>query len=466
MEYMQGNRGTIEIKGLSNNGEGIGLIEGRKVFVPGSVTGDVVDIRLVTVKKEYGVAKPLKVLESSPYFIKPVCIVADKCGGCQWLHVKYDYQLQEKKEQVLQTLKETGGFENPPLEDILPSPEVVGYRNKSTCPFEFSSDGKVRSGFYRKGSHRIVNINQCPVQDSRLDPLLKKIKEDIILRGWSIYDEKKCTGEIRNLSLRIGKNTGGILITLISASENLTALDDQSKAWMKEFPNVRGVCLNINPTKGNVNMGKETRCIAGEPFIKERFMNLDLIVGSSTFFQVNTKAAELLYQYIEKELMLSGKEKVLDLYCGIGTFTLPIAQQVREVIGIENHSDSVKLAQKNAENNAIKNVRFLSGNVENIFDKENFTPDIILLDPPRRGNSKAVLKNLRDIKAKKIVYVSCNPVSLARDLKVLCDGGLYFLKKVKPVDFFPQTSHIETIVFLERGNDEVSEAKEVKNHSV
>ncbi|HAC66145.1 MAG TPA: 23S rRNA (uracil(1939)-C(5))-methyltransferase RlmD [Cyanothece sp. UBA12306] len=446
--YQQGSLVELEITDLSNNGDGVGRFAGRAIFVPNTVTGDRVLVRLLRLKKQYAYGKLQNILSPSPHRIRPNCIVADKCGGCQWQHIDDSYQRTVKQNHVHESLKHIGGFNDPQLSEILFSPEVLGYRNKVTYPLGRSATGKVQSGYYRQNSHQLINLNQCPIQDVRLNPLLIDIKQDIEAQGWSIYDENKHQGRLRHFSLRIGKRTGEILLTLISTHKNLSNLHQQAETWLQRYPNLVGVALNYNPKTGNVIFGEETTIIAGRPYLREIFAGLEFHLGPDTFFQINTEAAEILLNAIIQKLDLKGTERLVDAYCGIGTFTLPLAQKVKQALGLELNPNSIAQARDNARLNNIDNVTFMSGKVETLLPQLSFSPDIVMLDPPRKGCDRAVIETLRNLEPSQIVYVSCKPATLARDLQQLCQGGKYHLIWLQPMDFFPQTSHVESVALL------------------
>jgi 23S rRNA (uracil1939-C5)-methyltransferase len=451
----QGQLIEIEITDLADTGDGVGRFGELVVFVPDTVTGDRVLVRLVQVKSTYATGKLDTLLEASEHRIRANCIVADKCGGCQWQHVDYEYQLAAKQNQIIQALERIGGFSNLQVDEMLTGkiegfPQFLGYRNKATYPVAISATGQVQAGYYQKSTHKLVNLNQCPVQDPRLNPLLKEVKEDIHWRDWPVYDEKKHTGELRHLSLRIGRRTGEMLLTLIVRTGELPGIEQQAAEWLKQYPQLVGVCLNVNSAQTNVIFGAETRCIAGQSYLREKFAGLNFQLRADTFFQVNTEAAEALLQVIVGELNLQGGEVLVDAYCGIGTFTLPLAKQVKIAIGLEVQPAAIEQAKLNAELNDLRNVDFQVGTVEDLLPTLGLTPDIVLLDPPRKGCDRAVLETIKEMKPNRIVYVSCKPATLARDLKILCENGDYKLARVQPADFFPQTSHVECAVFLVR----------------
>lgn len=455
-QWRQGAQVDLDIYDLSNRGDGVGRWGDRVVFVPDTVPGDRVAARLTHVKPAYANAKLQTIHVSSSERVRPGCIVADKCGGCQWQSVSYSQQLSAKRHQVAQALERIGGLKDLLIDPVIPS-EPFGYRNKATYPLGRSrTTGQVQAGYYQKSSHKLVNLNQCPVQDERLNPLLADVKQDIQARGWSIYNEARHQGRLRHLSLRIGRRTGEMLLTLVSREADLKDLDIQAHEWLNRYPGLVGICLNLNPERTNAIFGAETRCVAGRPYLTERFAGLKFQVGANTFFQINTEQAEVLLQIIRDDLHLTGHEKLVDAYCGIGTLTLPLAKQAKWAIAIESQAESVQQAQTNATLNGIDNVDFRLGDVGTLLPQIEDTVDVVVIDPPRKGCNQAVLAGLQALAPCQIIYVSCNPATLARDLKILCEPApthpqtCYRVRRVQPVDFFPQTAHVECAVFLER----------------
>ncbi|MDB9446513.1 23S rRNA (uracil(1939)-C(5))-methyltransferase RlmD [Anabaena sp. CS-542/02] len=448
MTKHQGELIEIVIADLSSTGDGVGRFEEIVVFVPDTVPGDRAIVRLLQVKPQYAHAQLHHLLQASPHRVRASCIVADKCGGCQWQHIDYEYQLVAKHDQVIQALQRIGGFVNPPVDLVLTTDAPLGYRNKATYPLGISATGQVQAGYYQKGSHRLVNLNQCPVQDPRLNPLLVQVKQDIQQRGWQIYDERKHQGQIRHLGLRIGRRTGEMLLTLVVKEWNLPGIEQQAQEWLKRYPQLVGVSLNRNRHRTNAIFGSETRCVAGVSYLREVFADLEFQVRPDTFFQVYTETAEALLQVIQSELDLQGQELLIDAYCGIGTLTLPLAKQVRQAIGLELQPEAVEQAVFNARHNGINNVTFQVGAVENLLPEMGIIPDVVLLDPPRKGCDRAVINSLLELKPPRIVYVSCKVATLARDLKLLCQDGLYDMTRIQPADFFPQTAHVEAVAFM------------------
>ena len=447
-KWQQGEIIKLSITDLSNTGDGVGRWDNRVVFVPNTVPGDEMRVKLTKVKATHGFGIPAGIVTASPDRVRPACIVADKCGGCQWQAVSYEAQLAAKHRLVTDALVRIGKLENVQVDPVMAAEQQLNYRNKATYPVVKSQIKTVKAGYYRRGSHTVVNLNQCPVQDERLDPLLAEVKQDIQDREWKIYDEHHHKGHIKHLSLRVGQRTGQVLLTLVSRSVKLKGIHEQAQQWLERYSNVVGVLVNLNWKKTNAIFGSDTYSIAGQSYLEEEFAGLTFQVQPTTFFQVNTTQAERLLSEVQKELALTGEEVIVDAYCGVGTFTLPLAKQAKHCIGLESFMGSVTQAEKNAVLNNIENVSFAVGDVGTTLPNVEMSPDIVLMDPPRKGCEPEVLEALRTMKPQRIVYISCNPATLARDLKMLCEDDTYQIARIQPADFFPQTSHVECAAFL------------------
>ncbi|MEN9238284.1 MAG: 23S rRNA (uracil(1939)-C(5))-methyltransferase RlmD, partial [Thermostichus sp. DG_1_6_bins_120] len=358
-------------------------------------------------------------------------------------------QLAIKQQILADALQRIGGIPLPEPVPILGSLQPLRYRNKVTYPIAKPAGQPLRMGYYQTGSHRLVNLNQCPVQDERLDVFLKEIKQDLQETGWSVYEESRHQGDLRHLSLRIGRRTREVLLTLVSCSHRLPGLETWARRWLERYPDLVGVCLNLNPTRTNVIFGPHTEVIAGRGALREEFAGLSLWIDSTSFFQVNTEQAEAFFTWIADQLHLQGEETILDAYCGIGTLTLLLAQGAKRVIGVESLPAAVLQARYNAQFNNITSVQFFQGTVEQVLPTLPPT-DIVVLDPPRRGCDRQVLDTLLLRQPQRLVYISCHPATLARDLQILLAEGSYRLTQWRAADFFPQTGHVEGVAFLER----------------
>ncbi|WP_298613360.1 23S rRNA (uracil(1939)-C(5))-methyltransferase RlmD [uncultured Thermosynechococcus sp.] len=443
--WQQGATIELTIDSLNHTGEGVGRWQDRVVFVADTVPGDRLRVRLTHVKRQYAHGKVLEVVQPSEQRVRPSCIVADKCGGCQWQCVAYASQLAAKEQLVKEAIARIGHLQPQTFLPILAAPSPFGYRNKVTYPLG-RRPGRVIAGYYQRGSHRLVNLNQCPVQDPRLNPLLAGLKQ--ALQPWPIYNEHTHEAGFRHLSLRIGQRTGEQLITLVLAGALPAGLQTQAETWLDQFQGVVGVCVNFNDQVGNCIFGDKTEVLAGRPYLWEELAGVRFQIASTTFFQVNTAQAEQLVTTLRAWIAPTGRERLVDLYCGVGTLSLPLAASVAEVIGVEVHSASVQQAIANAHHNGIHNAQFLCAKAETWLPQFDQPIDVLILDPPRKGCDRAVLEAILRNRPPRILYVSCHPATLARDLAHLCHSGAYQLTKIQPLDMFPQTAHVETIALL------------------
>ena len=354
-----------------------------------------------------------------------------------------------KQDLVRQSLQRIGGLE-PPLEPLLVSSEELGYRNRAIIPLERQPDGRLRAGFYRRGSHRIVNMNRCPVLDPRLDALIAPLKADLEATDWPVDRHGAEGGGLRHLALRIGQNTGELLITLMASHGDLDGLPHQAEAWMRRWPELVGVSLNLQPHPTNQLFGEHTLSLAGRDWLRERFAGLELQIGSDTFFQVHTRQAERLVPLLSQALACpSGL--LVDAYCGIGTYSLPLARLGWTLLGLEQQPAAVALAQRNASLNGLaERCRFEAADVGDVLPGVLPEAAALLLDPPRKGLEPRVLAAIVACPPPRLLYLSCDPATLARDLRALV-AGPYLLRSVQPIDFFPNTSHVETLALLELG---------------
>ncbi|HIK24555.1 MAG TPA: 23S rRNA (uracil(1939)-C(5))-methyltransferase RlmD, partial [Thermosynechococcus sp. M46_R2017_013] len=443
--WQQGATIELTIDSLNHTGEGVGRWQDRVVFVADTVPGDRLRVRLTHVKRQYAHGKVLEVVQPSQQRVRPSCIVADKCGGCQWQCVAYASQLAAKEQLVKEAIARIGHLQPQTFLPILAAPSPFGYRNKVTYPLG-RRHGRVVAGYYQKGSHRLVNLNQCPVQDPRLNPLLAGLKQ--ALQPWPIYNEHTHESGFRHLSLRIGQRTGEQLITLVLAGALPPDLQTQAETWLDQFQEVVGVCVNFNDQVGNCIFGRTTEVLAGRPYIWEELAGVRFQIASTTFFQVNTAQAEQLVTALREWIAPRGHERLVDLYCGVGTLSLPLADAVAEVIGVEAHPASVQQAIANAQHNGIDNAAFFCARAEEWLPQYDQAVDVLILDPPRKGCDRPVLEAILHNRPPRILYVSCHPATLARDLAHLCHSGAYQLVKIQPLDMFPQTAHVETLALL------------------
>ena len=444
---------TIDVVGedLDQQGRGLARWNGWVITVPQLLPGEEAKVKVQQRQRKMWLAHRVATISSSPDARRPPCILASDCGGCSLQHLSVDAQNSWKQQRLANTLSRIGQLDPDVNALVSPDRESLGYRNRALIPIR--RDGrKVRLGYYKRGSHRIVNLNHCPVLDPRLDALIEPIKRDLEATSWPMDSDLQGEPGLRHLGLRIGVRTGEILITLISATESLQAVDVLSAAWMQRWPQLKGVTINLQPKRSNAVFGDRTICLQGQDAIEERFCGLSLELGTTTFFQVNTPRAERVVEQIRDWITRSEpSQRLIDAYCGIGTIALPLAAAGHRVTGLEISSASVRHAERNAARNRLKHTRFMSGDVARHLRELLPNHDALVVDPPRKGLDPAVLAMVLDYPPRRLVYLSCDPATLARDLRQLAgDSGPYRIEQVQPMDFFPQTSHLECLVLMSR----------------
>ncbi|MEK6645469.1 MAG: 23S rRNA (uracil(1939)-C(5))-methyltransferase RlmD [Candidatus Firestonebacteria bacterium] len=444
-----GEKIQLEIKSVTYGVESLGYYNGFVVFVPFTVPGDIVDAEITNLAKNFARAKILAIVKPSSNRIDSVCKHFGECGGCHWQNIKYEYQLKYKEDIVRNTLKRIGK-----LDDVLVQPTIaIGkefeYRNKIQIQV-VPIDGNCGFGFYALKSHYLIDINSCPVQTKEANKLLLDIKEEIIKYKVVPYNEKDDSGILRHIVIRIASSTQEAMVIFVAAKE-INTFGFIAKTLIAKNQNLTSVILNVNEKKGNVVLSKTNKTIAGRGFINERLGEIKFVISPNSFFQVNTDAALNLYKVIVNILEFSGKETVLDLYSGIGSIALFVSKYALKVIGVEGDKNAVIDATRNVHLNNIMNCEFRCGDVndmlQEIVDKKELKPDVVILDPPRKGCTQDVIKNIVKLAPKNIIYVSCDPATLSRDLEKFKELG-YKTCEVQPLDMFPHTFHIESIAKL------------------
>ena len=471
----------LEITDMGVDGEGIGHYEGMTFFVKDALIGDVIRARATKLKKNYGYARVEEVMTPSAFRVEPECPHHRRCGGCQIQALSYEKQLEFKQEKVRGNLIRIGGFDAEEIDEkMLP---VVGmekafrYRNKAQFPVGMDKDGNLVTGFYAARTHSIIPVDDCLLGVEENAPILATVKEWMIANGVTAYDETTGKGLLRHVLIRFGFTTKEIMVCLIINGRTLPAQADLI-GRLEKMEGMTSISININTKNTNVILGDVTECIWGQSYITDfihlRETNADVEgtsaeyaltetavayrISPQSFYQVNPVQTEKLYSTALDYAGLTGEEYVWDLYCGIGTISLFLAQKAKKVYGVEIVPQAIEDAKNNAKLNDIENAEFFVGKAEEVLPefyqnlKEGdamLTPDVIVVDPPRKGCDNACLETMLKMQPKRIVYVSCDSATLARDLRVLCDGG-YELKKVRAVDQFPHTGHIETVCLLSR----------------
>ena len=450
----------VEIFGLGNGGEGVGRIDNFTIFVENVLPTEKVLVKITEVKKNYAVAKLKKILRESSDRVQPVCKFFPECGGCQLQHLNYKSQLKIKKQKVIDAVERIGKLQGVEIFDTLGMENFLHYRNKMQFPVgkvERLKDGKVESffvcGCYARGSHKIVGVESCLIQREGNNKILRAVKKVAEKFNLEPYDEKTGRGVLRHIMGRVGFENE-LMIVLVTATKNLPQEKNFVAELLKILPEVTSIQQNIQPAKNNVILGSETKILFGKSTIADKIGDLHFNISARSFFQVNTVQTEILYQTALNFAELSGNEIVIDAYCGTGTISLFLAKAAKKVFGIEIEKSAIDDAKKNALENKISNAEFIVGDavkiIPELYAKKIFA-DIVIVDPPRAGCDKKVLETFAAMKPKKIIYVSCNPATLARDLAELSELG-YITKKIQPVDMFPFTSHIESVAEIVHKN--------------
>ena len=444
-----GQNAEVVITGLNHTGQGVGrLADGAVVFVTGALPGETVRVQVTHRAKRHVEARLLELINTSRQRRRAPCILADHCGGCSLQQLNYDAQL-EAKSQLLQAPLQRIAQLDLTTEPVLASARELGYRNRAVIPLERRDDGRLRAGFYRRGSHQIVNMNHCPVLDPRLDALIQPLKQDLEASGLPIDRHGEAAAGLRHLALRIGHHSGEILIALICSHQQLSGAEALAQHWLARWPAVQGVVLNHQPKPGNTLFGDTTMTLAGRDVLIEQFCGHHFEIGCNTFFQINTPQAERVLPLLLEALPSQGL-RIIDAYCGIGAFTLPLAAAGHHCIGLELQSSAVDLARRNARRNGLEaQVSFVQGPVaQHLSDNLGQGADVVLVDPPRKGLEPAVTQALLETPVPTLLYLSCDPATQARDLQQLVGSGRYRVERIQPLDFFPNTTHIETLVTL------------------
>ena len=443
---------TVTGEDLDLRGNGIARWQNWVIVVPFLLPGEVARVQLQQRKRSQWFARRRESLLPATDSRRPPCILANDCGGCTLQHLEDASQEAWKHRQLQKSLLKIGGLDRPIDPLITSQGTPLGYRNRALIPLHRDTEGKLRMGYYRRGSHRIVNLNQCPVLDPRLDALLEPIKRDLQDSGWPADADLNSGDGLRHLGLRLGVRTGDILLTLISSTDRLEGLRTLAQQWCERWPQVKGVTLNFQPQRNNRVLGDSTQVLCGDGQIEERFAGVSLSLGTTTFFQVNTLQAEAAVQRLCSWLTeRAGPTSVIDAYCGIGTIALPLAKQGHSVLGLELHQASVDQARLNAARNHLGTATFQAGDVKAHLADALPQHQALVVDPPRKGLDPDVIAQILACPPQWMAYLSCDPATLSRDLKQLTQPeGPYDVEALHPVDFFPQTTHLECLTLLRR----------------
>ncbi len=452
---------TVGIEDMNFLGFGVAKIDGIAVFINGAVTGDVARIKIIKTAKTYAVARVEELVSNSSDRISDTCKVAASCGGCAFRSVNYEYEKGLKENFVKMSFVKQG------MRAVKVAPltyaGLENYRNKGQYPVRKNASGETVIGFFAAKSHRVLDCADCNLQNAAFAPIIEEIRAFLNEFEVSIYDEESGNGLVRHIYLRIGEKTGEIMLCMVLCGEKLPHEAEFIKRITEKFPSVKSLYVNTNTKDTNVVLGDKYRLLFGKEYITDILCDVKLMITPQSFYQVNRDAAELLYRKAAELAEFCGNELLLDLYCGIGSIGLSMAKSVKKLIGIEVVPSAIECAKNNAELNGIKNASFYCGdaaNTEKMLDaamqsEGEFVPDTVILDPPRKGCAEELLEYISKLGVEKIIYISCNSETLARDAKFLCENG-YRMGEVYPFDLFPRTGHVECVTSFKRSGSVLS----------
>lgn len=441
----------LEVLDLAFGGKGVAKLDGMVVLISNAVPGDVVKAKILRRKRSFAEAEVIEIIRESDKRTSPECPHFGFCGGCVLQNLKYEHQLEYKTKQVKDSLVHIGGFKDIEVNPIIGSEKLYFYRNKMEFSFDKDEQGELILGLHPRGRFdKVFDLKECFLQSELSNQIIAWIRGFFREKKLSTYDLKKHQGFLRYLAVREGKNTSEVMVNLVTNKGDFTWQDEFAGGLTEEFPQITSVVRNINPKPATIAVGEEEVLLAGKDFVTERVGDFYFDLSANSFFQTNSYQVEKLYNVVKEFADLKGNENVLDLYCGTGTISIFLSLQAKKVVGVESLAQSVEDAGRNASKNNVSNCEFIYGEAKKVLSElitggEKF--DMVVVDPPRAGLHPDVVAYLGDIKIEKLIYVSCNPATLARDLKLFCEGG-YKIDQVQPVDMFPHTPHMEAVVEL------------------
>ncbi|MER2108507.1 MAG: 23S rRNA (uracil(1939)-C(5))-methyltransferase RlmD [Solibacillus sp.] len=444
------DRITVYIEDLTHDGNGVAKVDGYPLFIRDALPGETAEVLVLKTLKNYGFAKIMELKEASPDRVEAPCEYFAQCGGCQLQHLSYEGQLKWKRSMVENVMKRLGKIDAP-VHPVKGMDEPWHYRNKSQIPFAQNEAGQVVAGFYKTKSHTIVDMERCLIQTGEADIVMDELKRAISKLGVRPYEEKSHQGMLRHVVVRKARATGEVMVVLVTKSRKFPQVEAVVEKVRELMPNVTSIVQNINAEKTNVIFGNETRTLWGKDTIEDTIGDVRFEISARSFYQVNPVQTEVLYKQALDYAQLTGTERVIDAYCGIGSISLFLAQKAKHVMGVEIVPQAIEDAKRNAELNGFTNTYFEAGPAEEVIPRwysEGKEADVLVVDPPRKGCDEALLTTIITQRPKRVVYVSCNPATLARDLRILEDGG-YKTQEVQPVDMFPHSVHCEAVAWLE-----------------
>ena len=457
MQLKKNDSIELEITGYTAEGSGVGRYENIAVFVPLAAVGDRLRVKILKTAKTYAFGKLEQILSPSPDRVRQDFSQFAKCGGCVYRHIDYAAELRAKEQRVRDAVERIGGFRDLPIRSIVGSANPDHYRNKAQLPIGKAAGKGITLGFYASHSHRLIPCEECFLQPAAFTAAMRAFQEWAIKTGEDVYNEATGKGRLRHLYLRQAGATGEIMVCVVVNGNGVHQEPELVELLRKNVPGLKSVIINVNRERTNVVLGKKCRTVWGEDTITDMLCGLKFHISPLSFYQVNRDQAERLYTIAGEYAGLTGGETLLDLYCGTGTIGLSMAKKAGKVIGVEIVEQAVEDAKRNAERNGIANAEFLCADAAKAADmlkNRGVRPDVVVLDPPRKGCDSSLIETVVKMGPERVVYVSCDPATLARDLKIFAQQG-YVPKELTPVDMFPRTSHVETVVMMSRAKNQV-----------
>ncbi|MDN5828602.1 MAG: 23S rRNA (uracil(1939)-C(5))-methyltransferase RlmD [Staphylococcus equorum] len=436
---------------LTHEGHGVVKLDRYPIFVPNALINETIEFKVIKVKKNFAIGKLIEIKKESEERVEPPCVYYHKCGGCQLQHMTYQAQLNMKKEQVVNLFHRKGDFKDTIIHDTIGMDNPWFYRNKSQVPVGKNNENKVITGFYRQRSHDIIDMDECLIQDNMHQDVLNQLKLWFNELNISIYNERKKQGLMRHVVIRTGHHSRELMVVFVTNGKKFKQSDVLTEKLVAAFPEIVSVKHNVNDTHSNVIMGETSYTLYGKDEIQDTLSDVTFKISDQSFYQINSIQTEKLYQRAIEYAELKGEETILDTYCGIGTIGLYMAPKAQYVYGVEIVPEAIADAKQNATLNQFENTTFVCGKAEEVILKwkaQGIKPDVVMVDPPRKGCDETFLETLLELNPRKIVYISCNPSTQQRDAQQLAQQ--YKLTQITPVDMFPHTTHVETVAQFER----------------
>ncbi|WP_427706951.1 23S rRNA (uracil(1939)-C(5))-methyltransferase RlmD [Staphylococcus parequorum] len=436
---------------LTHEGHGVVKLDRYPIFVPNALINETIEFKVIKVKKNFAIGKLIEIKKESEERVEPPCVYYHKCGGCQLQHMTYQAQLNMKKEQVVNLFHRKADFKDTIIHDTIGMDNPWFYRNKSQVPVGKNNENKVITGFYRQRSHDIIDMDECLIQDNMHQDVLNQLKLWFNELNISIYNERKKQGLMRHVVIRTGHHSRELMVVFVTNGKKFKQSDVLTEKLVAAFPEIVSVKHNVNDTHSNVIMGETSYTLYGKDEIQDTLSDVTFKISDQSFYQINSIQTEKLYQRAIEYAELKGEETILDTYCGIGTIGLYMAPKAQHVYGVEIVPEAIADAKQNATLNQFENTTFVCGKAEEVILKwkaQGIKPDVVMVDPPRKGCDETFLETLLELNPRKIVYISCNPSTQQRDAQKLAQQ--YKLTQITPVDMFPHTTHVETVAQFER----------------